>query len=774
MEIEAKYAILDPQTFNLLQRLQCLGPYPLVDSKQRSFRDTYLDTPDGRLLRAGYACRWRVTDTIQRITVKGLAQGLATAHQREEFEALFHDVDPTRPAGWGNTPPHDLVMRLIGDLSLSPLLALRQTRMTRLLLNPQGDPLAELALDRFIVEGDPSQRASLELEIELIGSADVSQLTPIQQALSQIDGLSWQPTSKFERAVFIAIPQSPTARTLGLWGIEPNQPTAEAYRRAMRPLFLQMLITEPNAYVGEGDDAQTWLEAIQSLRVLLVNVSAQFEDRLEPTTGKTLERAVREAETLRATEIFKEMECNPAESSVRASDLVELHRVWEIAYRHHHENLQGFLTGPAYAKLKQSVWTWLNQPAKGLPHAPQFHTDLAHWLADEITHCTAEGETFMASSQPAPTGCRPLLHTVRRLHHMLAAFHEVLDDEIPFPTLSHYLTELETSLAALDSIAANLPHLQALHEYGTWEPPSRQSDILSHQVLQRDIWARLLRSYTSCYQALYSATRDLWYACWHNGARPLLQRQQRVLMRSVWSRHRTDVPNEADPRRNKTMTQKPTYVILMGPPASGKGTQAERLQQILDLPHVASGDLFRYNLKNQTELGLKAKVYMDKGELVPDDITIAMVLDRLSRPDCARGALLDGFPRTLAQAAALDRALEEQGAAIDLVLNLQVPEEELISRITGRRVCRDCGATYHIKYNPPKVAGVCDKCGGELYQRDDDTEETARRRLTVYLEQTQPLIEYYNRKGVLVHIDGNRPIDEVTEALKDAVEKVLG
>ena len=222
------------------------------------------------------------------------------------------------------------------------------------------------------------------------------------------------------------------------------------------------------------------------------------------------------------------------------------------------------------------------------------------------------------------------------------------------------------------------------------------------------------------------------------------------------------------------MTQKPTYVILMGPPASGKGTQAERLQQILDLPHVASGDLFRYNLKNQTELGLKAKAYMDKGELVPDDITIAMVLDRLSRSDCARGALLDGFPRTLAQAEALDRALEERGAAIDLVLNLQVPEEELISRITGRRVCRDCGATYHIKYNPPKVAGVCDKCGGELYQRDDDTEETARRRLTVYLEQTQPLIEYYNRKGVLVHIDGNRPIDEVTKALKDAVEKVLG
>lgn len=221
------------------------------------------------------------------------------------------------------------------------------------------------------------------------------------------------------------------------------------------------------------------------------------------------------------------------------------------------------------------------------------------------------------------------------------------------------------------------------------------------------------------------------------------------------------------------MTQKPTYVILMGPPASGKGTQAERLQQILDLPHVASGDLFRYNLKNQTELGLKAKAYMDRGELVPDDITIAMVLDRLSRPDCTRGALLDGFPRTLTQAEALDQALERQGAAINLVLNLQVPEEELITRITGRRVCRNCGTTYHVKYNPPKVPGVCDKCGGELYQRDDDTEETARRRLTVYTEQTQPLIEYYDRKGVLIHIDGNQPIDDVTAALKRAIEETL-
>lgn len=221
------------------------------------------------------------------------------------------------------------------------------------------------------------------------------------------------------------------------------------------------------------------------------------------------------------------------------------------------------------------------------------------------------------------------------------------------------------------------------------------------------------------------------------------------------------------------MAKNPTYVILMGPPASGKGTQAERLQKTLGLTHVASGDLFRYNLKNETELGMKAKSYMDKGELVPDDITIAMVLERLSREDCKKGALLDGFPRTLAQAEALDTALAAEGNRINLALNIQVPEEELIARVTGRRLCRNCGASYHIKFKPPEEPGTCDKCGGELYQRDDDTEETARRRLEVYAEQTKPLIEYYDEKGVLVNVDGDQSIDEVTQALKNAINEAL-
>ena len=220
------------------------------------------------------------------------------------------------------------------------------------------------------------------------------------------------------------------------------------------------------------------------------------------------------------------------------------------------------------------------------------------------------------------------------------------------------------------------------------------------------------------------------------------------------------------------MTQKPKFVILLGPPAAGKGTQATRLSEHLNLPHVASGDLFRYNLKNETELGRQAKTYMDRGALVPDDITIAMVLDRIGRPDCAAGALLDGFPRTLAQAAALDKALTEKDVAINGVLNIIVPDELLVERVTGRRLCRTCGEPYHIKFNPPKVAGVCDIDGGELYQRDDDNETTVQNRLKVYWDQTSPLIGYYQKSGMLIDIDGHQDIDAVTEALKAAVSNL--
>jgi adenylate kinase len=217
------------------------------------------------------------------------------------------------------------------------------------------------------------------------------------------------------------------------------------------------------------------------------------------------------------------------------------------------------------------------------------------------------------------------------------------------------------------------------------------------------------------------------------------------------------------------MPEEPRYIVLLGPPASGKGTQAARLREELGLTHVASGDLFRENLKNETALGLKAKAYMDRGELVPDDVTIAMVMDRLSRLDCASGALLDGFPRTIAQAKALDKALAEQGSRVSSVPYVAVPDEVLVDRVSGRRLCRTCGESYHVKFNPPQQPGVCDKDGGELYQRDDDKPETVRKRLKVYWEQTSPLIDHYRDLGVLVEVDGDQSIDAVTEDLRAAL-----
>ena len=218
------------------------------------------------------------------------------------------------------------------------------------------------------------------------------------------------------------------------------------------------------------------------------------------------------------------------------------------------------------------------------------------------------------------------------------------------------------------------------------------------------------------------------------------------------------------------MPTQPRFIILLGPPASGKGTQAAQLREAIGLPHVASGDLFRENLKNETELGARAKSYIDRGELVPDDLTIAMVMDRLSRPDCAAGALLDGFPRTIAQAEALDRALAAQGQQVSIVPYIAVPDEVLIERVSGRRICRTCEKVYHVRFNPPQQPGVCDEDGGELYQRDDDKPETVRKRLQVYWEQTSPLIDYFRGQGVLVEIDGDQPIEAVQVNLRAAVQ----
>lgn len=202
-------------------------------------------------------------------------------------------------------------------------------------------------------------------------------------------------------------------------------------------------------------------------------------------------------------------------------------------------------------------------------------------------------------------------------------------------------------------------------------------------------------------------------------------------------------------------------IILMGPPGAGKGTQAERLVEKFGIPHISTGDMFRKTLKEGTELGLKAKSYMDQGKLVPDEVTVGIVKERLMETDCQKGFLLDGFPRTIQQADALEKILAEINKDLDAVINIKVIRDVLIERLTGRRVCKACGATYHILFNPSRDNNKCDKCGGELYQRDDDTLATVGNRLDVYEAQTAPLIEYYKQKGLLKEVDGAQSMDEV-------------
>ena len=202
-------------------------------------------------------------------------------------------------------------------------------------------------------------------------------------------------------------------------------------------------------------------------------------------------------------------------------------------------------------------------------------------------------------------------------------------------------------------------------------------------------------------------------------------------------------------------------IVLMGLPGAGKGTQADKIIEKYDIPHISTGDMFRAAMKNGTELGLEAKSYIDKGALVPDEVTIGIVRERLAEPDCNQGFLLDGFPRTIEQAEALDQILADLGRKVEHVINIKVEEDELVKRLTGRRICKVCGSSYHLVFNPSKVEGVCDKDGGELYQRADDNLETVSNRLEVNIKQSQPLLDFYNKKQVLTDIDGQKDINDV-------------
>ena len=206
-------------------------------------------------------------------------------------------------------------------------------------------------------------------------------------------------------------------------------------------------------------------------------------------------------------------------------------------------------------------------------------------------------------------------------------------------------------------------------------------------------------------------------------------------------------------------------LLLMGPPGAGKGTQAVKLVEKFKIPQISTGDMFRAAVKEGTELGKKAKACMDAGTLVPDEVTVGIVRERLAKDDCKGGFILDGFPRTVEQAKALEKILDELNLKLTKVLNIRVPAEFLIERAVGRRICKGCGATYHVKFNAPKVEDTCDNCGGKLYQRADDNEETMKKRLSVYEESTRPLIDYYEKVGVYAEVDGRQPIEKVTEEL---------
>ena len=211
-------------------------------------------------------------------------------------------------------------------------------------------------------------------------------------------------------------------------------------------------------------------------------------------------------------------------------------------------------------------------------------------------------------------------------------------------------------------------------------------------------------------------------------------------------------------------------IIMLGAPGAGKGTQAKKIAAKYEIPHISTGDIFRANIKNNTELGKKAKTYMDQGLLVPDELTVDLVIDRVQQEDCAKGYILDGFPRTIPQAESLDAALAKMGQKVDFAINVEVPDENIVHRMGGRRACIGCGATYHVEFNAPKVEDVCDTCGGELVLRDDDKPETVQKRLSVYHAQTQPLIDYYKKANVLVEVDGTQDINVV---FQDIV-KILG
>lgn len=784
MEIEAKYAILDEQTGTQLRATRRLAGFKVTPGRHLSLHDTYLDTATGDIRAAGLACRRRVANGRGLLTLKGLGSAQASVHTREETEIEAPEPFDPSPTTWPEGALRERVLSLIGDRPLIPQFTIDQDRLARKVREPKGSTVAELAIDTGHISYGGDSILFTELEIELAPGATPDVLAEILDALSGLPGLAAQPTSKFERGLAFAARVGKQA--LAEEQVCADDPFGVAVCKVLRPHFFRMQAHEAGTYAGtDPEELHDMRVAIRRMRTVIWIARPYLDmDALGPVT-RGLRRAADILGAVRDMDVFRQKtEAYIADKSAKAADFVSLFAVWDAEYARRRNELLRYLGSRRYGRLKEALWTHLapaapaNSP-QGLPALdPSVRVDqVVPGIARQRLAALLEHGTGIGTGKLSLAGYHALRIDGKRLRYTLEVFRGVLGPEVG--DAIEALKKLQDASGDLQDAVVAVAHLEAVGSFGTWEPPRQPGSLWqSGPACGRGPDTPLptgLRRYLRARKSEIKAFVAKAPATWQRFLDDHVPEQittAAAALEAATLRGESIMLTLQDHKEN-AMAHNPTYVILMGPPASGKGTQAERLQELLALPHVASGDLFRYNLKNETPLGLRAKAYMDKGELVPDDITIAMVLDRLARPDCAKGALLDGFPRTLPQAAALDTALAEKGSGIDLVLNIKVPDDVLIERVTGRRLCRQCGASYHIKFALPQTEGVCDKCGGELYQRDDDTEPVARKRLEVYDNQTSPLIEYYASKGVLVAIDGDQPIDEVTAALRGAIEARL-
>jgi len=637
-----------------------------------------------------------------------------------------------------------------------------QTSSTRLGQVQKSDKLVEINVEGPQASVD-AQRARKKSDLwGLLFETHVDFKPP---QVSEIESITREPTPE--------MPQKPPKTP----GLEANDSMAEAARKTFWLHFRRMLYHEPGTRLGED------IEELHDMRVATRRMRAAFQvfgDYLDMVQMapflKGLRRTGRALGAVRDLDVFWEktqryLDTLPAGQSV---DLEPLRIVWEAEREAARERMLAYLDSKRYARFKHDFGEFLPRAGAGaLPVLLEGGEPTPHRLRHVVPVAVYQRLAVVWAYDEWVTGPNvPMerLHQLRiaakGLRYTLEYFQEVLGSEVgavisEVKALQDHLGDLQDAV-----VASSL--LRDFLTWGTWGHQQNKDNMASPPT--EPVVAPGVAVYLAARQTELQHLLDTFPEVWSRFQKPEFSQLVTSALAPLLASNYLFMSTK--PKEGETMATEPKYIVLLGPPASGKGTQAAQLREALNLPHVASGDLFRENLKHETDLGLKAKAYMDRGELVPDDITIAMVMDRLSQPDCAFGALLDGFPRTIAQAEALDQALAAQGHKISMVPNITVPDEVLVERVSGRRVCRMCGESYHVRFNPPQQPGVCDNDGGELYQRDDDKPETVRQRLKVYWEQTSPLIDYYRKQGVLVEINGNQSIEAVQADLRAAVSDV--